>query len=190
MEWSGQASLSRWRIKGGNQQEYEDRRPRQGEGPDLPFLRSDEAYMDGLDDTIQPSHPLSSPSPPAFSLSQHQALFQWVSSSHQVAKELELLLQHQSFQWIFRTDLLQNWLVWSGWREEGKGKGARQFRLTTGADHIGLCRSGNPRVAELRVDCSRYGILGKRLLQSSRWEITVVDAVPRWCQVIWFWIYF
>ena len=57
-------------------------------------------------DTIQPSHPLSSPSPPAFNLSQHQGLFQWVSSSPQVAKVLELQLQHQSFQWIFRTDLL------------------------------------------------------------------------------------
>ena len=46
------------------------------------------------------------PSPPAFSLSQHQGLFQWVSSSHQVAKVLEFQLQYQSFQWIFRTDLL------------------------------------------------------------------------------------
>ena len=56
-------------------------------------------------DATQPSHPLSSPSP-AFSLSQHQGLFQWVSSSHQVAKVLEFQLQHQSFQWIFRTDFL------------------------------------------------------------------------------------
>ena len=55
---------------------------------------------------IQPSHPLSSPSPPGFNLSQHQGLFQWVSSSHQVAKVLEFQLQHQSFQWIFRTDFL------------------------------------------------------------------------------------
>ena len=47
-------------------------------------------------DAIQPSHPLSSPSPPAFNLSQHQDLFQSVSSLHQVAKVLEL--QHQSFQ--------------------------------------------------------------------------------------------
>ena len=54
------------------------------------------------DDAIQPSHPLSSSSPPAFNLSQPQGLFQWVSSSHQVAKALELQLQHQSFQWIFR----------------------------------------------------------------------------------------
>ena len=57
-------------------------------------------------DAIQPSHPLSSPSPPAFNLSQHQGIFQWVSSSHQVAKVLELQLQYQSFQWIFRTDFL------------------------------------------------------------------------------------
>ena len=59
-----------------------------------------------VSDTIQPSHPLSSLSPPAFNLSQHQGLFQWVSSSHQVAKILEFQLQHQSFQWIFRTDFL------------------------------------------------------------------------------------
>ena len=56
-------------------------------------------------DAIQPSHPLSSPSPPAPSPSQHQGLFQWVNSSHEVAKVLEFQLQHQSFQWIFRTDL-------------------------------------------------------------------------------------
>ena len=51
--------------------------------------------------SIQPSHPLSSPSPPDFDLSQYQGLFQWVSSLHQVAKVLEFQLQHQSFQWIF-----------------------------------------------------------------------------------------
>ena len=50
------------------------------------------------------SCPLSSPSPPALNLSRHQGLYQWVGSSHQVAKVLEL--QHQSFQWIFRTDFL------------------------------------------------------------------------------------
>ena len=55
-------------------------------------------------DAIQPSHPLSPPSFPAFSLSQHQGLFQWVISSHQLAKVLEFQLQHQSFQWIFRID--------------------------------------------------------------------------------------
>ena len=64
-------------------------------------------------DTIQPSHPLSSPSPPTFNLSQHQNLFQWVSSSNQVAKLLELLFQHLSFQCVFRTDFLYNGLVGS-----------------------------------------------------------------------------
>ena len=57
-------------------------------------------------DAIQPSHPLSSPSLPAFNLSQHQGLFKWVSSLHQVAKVLEFQLQHHSFQWIFRTNFL------------------------------------------------------------------------------------
>ena len=57
-------------------------------------------------DAIQPSHPLLSHSPPAFSLSQHQGLFKWVSSSHQVAKVLEFQLQHQFFQWTPRTDFL------------------------------------------------------------------------------------
>ena len=66
-----------------------------------------------VDDAIQPSHPLYSPSPLAFNLSQHQGLFKWVSSTHQVAKVLEFQLQHQSFQWIFRTDFLQNGLFGS-----------------------------------------------------------------------------
>ena len=57
-------------------------------------------------DAIQPPHPLSSTSPPALNLSQHQGLFQWVSSSHQVAKVLEFQLQNQFFQWTPRTDLL------------------------------------------------------------------------------------
>ena len=57
-------------------------------------------------DAIQPSHPLSSPSPPAPNPSQHQSLFQWVNSSHEVAKVLEFQLQYQSSQWIPRTDLL------------------------------------------------------------------------------------
>ena len=57
-------------------------------------------------DAIQPSHPLSSPSPPAPNPSQHQGLFQWVNSSHEVAKVLEFQLQHQSFQWTPKTDVL------------------------------------------------------------------------------------
>ena len=66
-----------------------------------------------LGDAIQPSHPLSSPSRSAFNLSQHQGLFQWVSSLHQVAKVLEFQLQPHSFQWIFRTYFLSDGLVGS-----------------------------------------------------------------------------
>ena len=66
-----------------------------------------------VSDAIQPFHPLSSPSLPAFNLSQHQSLIQRVSFLHQAAKILEFQLQHQSFQWIFRTDFLQDWLVGS-----------------------------------------------------------------------------
>ena len=65
-----------------------------------------QTHVHWVSDAIQPSHPLSSPSPPDLNLSKHQGLFQWVSSSHQVTKVLELQLQHQSFQWIFRTDFL------------------------------------------------------------------------------------
>ena len=68
----------------------------------LPELAQTHVHWVG--DAIQPTCPLSSPSPPAFNLSQHQGPFKWVSSSHQVAKVLELQLQHQSFQWLFRID--------------------------------------------------------------------------------------
>ena len=85
--------------------------------PDLPvhhqLLESTQIHVHWIGDGIQPSHPLSSPAPPVLNLSQHKGLFKWVSSSHQVAKVLELQLQHQSFQLISRTDLLQDGLVWS-----------------------------------------------------------------------------
>ena len=61
-----------------------------------------QTHVHPVGDAIQPFHPLSSPSPALNS--QHQGLFKWASSSHQVAKVLEFQLQHQSFQWIFRTD--------------------------------------------------------------------------------------
>ena len=62
-----------------------------------------QTHVHGVGDAIQPSYPLSSPPPPAFNLAQYQGLFQWVNTSHQVARVLEFHLQHQSFQWIFRT---------------------------------------------------------------------------------------
>ena len=85
--------------------------------PGLPVhhkpLESTQTHAHRISDAIQPSHPLSSPSPPAPSPSRHQGLFQWVNSSHEVAKVLEFQLQHQSFQWTPRTYLLQDGLVGS-----------------------------------------------------------------------------
>ena len=72
---------------------------------------STQIHVHWVGDAIQPSYPLSSPSPPALNFSQHQGLLKWVSSLHQVVKVLEFQLQHQSFQWIpgmisFRKDWL------------------------------------------------------------------------------------
>ena len=78
--------------------------------PGLPvhhqLQESTQTHVHRVSDALQLSHPLSSPSPPALNLSQDQGLFKWVSSPHEVAKVLEFQLQHQSFQWIPRTDLL------------------------------------------------------------------------------------
>ena len=75
----------------------------------LPELTQTPVHWVG--DAIQPSHPLSFPSPLAFNLSQHQGLFHWVSSLHQVAKELEFQLQYQFCQWTYRNDSLYVWLA-------------------------------------------------------------------------------
>ena len=63
-----------------------------------------QTHVHWVSDAIEPSHPLSSPSPPTFNLSQHQSLFKGVSSLHQVSKVLECQLQHQSCQWVFTVD--------------------------------------------------------------------------------------
>ena len=80
--------------------------------PGIPVLHQllelAQTHVHLVSDAIQPSYPTSSPSPPAFNLSQHWGLFQWISSLHQVAN----ILEHQSLQWIFRTDFLSDWLVW------------------------------------------------------------------------------
>ena len=72
-----------------------------------------QTHVHRVHDAIQPSHPRSSPSPPAPNPSQHQDLFQWVSSSQQVVRGLEFQLQHQTFQWMN----IQDWfpLGWTGW---------------------------------------------------------------------------
>ena len=80
--------------------------PMDGSTPGLPIhhqlLEFTQTHVHWIGDAIQPCHPLPSSPPPAFGLSQHQGLFKWVSSSHQLAKVLEFQLQHQSFQWALR----------------------------------------------------------------------------------------
>ena len=83
-----------------------------------------------VNDAIQPSHHILPPSPPALSLSKNQGLSQWVSCSHQVTKVMELQLHCQSFQWIFRVDILWVWLYWSPYcpRDSQLSSPAPQFK--------------------------------------------------------------
>ena len=74
----------------------------------LSLLEFSQTHVHWVDDVIQLSHPLSSPSPPALNVSQHQGLLRWVGFSYLVARVLELQLQHQSFQWIFWDDFLKS----------------------------------------------------------------------------------
>ena len=117
--------------------------------PGLPvhhqLLEFTQTHVHWVTDAIQPSHPLLFPSSPAFNLSQHQGLFQWVSSLHQMAKVLEFQLQHQSFQWMFRTDfLLTGWIFL-----QSKGL-SRVFSNTTVQKHqffgIQLSLQYNPHI--------------------------------------------
>ena len=102
--------------------------------PDLPvhhhLLEFTQTHVHWVGDAIQPSHPLSSCSPPALNLSQHQRLFKWVSSLHQVTKVLEFQLEHQFFQWTPRTDILWDGLVGSPCspRDSQESSPAPQFK--------------------------------------------------------------
>ena len=94
-------------------------------------------------DAIQPSHPLSSPSLPAPNPSQHQGLFRWVNSSHEVAKVLEFQLQHQSFQWtyiyIYSSDSDLPWKGLSHGLALGRIAGPREFEKALLAADVKPC---------------------------------------------------
>ena len=94
-----------------------------------------QTHVHWVNDAIQPSHSLLSPSPPPFDLFQHQGLFQWVSTSHQVAKILEL--QHQSFQWVFREFPLRLTGLISSLSKnfQGSSPAAPQFKTTNSLAH-------------------------------------------------------
>ena len=76
------------------------------------LLEFAQIHVRWVSSAIQPSHPLSPASPPALHFPSIRIFYSWVGSWHQVAKVLDLQLQHQSFQWKFRVDFLYDWLVW------------------------------------------------------------------------------
>ena len=107
---SPQISLSSLQFSSVAQSCLTFRNPMHHSTPGLPVHHQlpefTQTHVHWVGDAIQPSHPLPSPSSPAPNPSQHQSLFQRGNSSHEVAKVLKFQLQHQSFQWTPRTDLL------------------------------------------------------------------------------------
>ena len=91
-----------------------------------------QTHVHRISDAIQPSQPLSSPSPSAPNPSQHQSLFQWINSLHEVTKVLEFQLQHHSFQWTPRTDPP---LGWTDWISLQSNRLSRVFSNTTVQKH-------------------------------------------------------
>ena len=106
-----------------------------------------QVHVHYIGDAIQPSHPMM-PSSYALNLSQHQGLFQRVGYSQQVTKILELQLQHQSFQWVFRVDFLQDWLVWSprSSKDSQEFSPGPQFK---GLNSLGLCLLYGPALTTI-----------------------------------------
>ena len=118
-----------------------------------------QTHVHRVSDAIQPSHPLLSPSPPNFDLSHHQRLFWWISSLHQVAKVLELQLQHQSLQWIFRTDFFYNWLVWSPCIQSKEVKGLHEeaaLNIEPDCESVGIWMREKRK--DLLGSCAIFGL--------------------------------
>ena len=127
---------------------------------------STQTHVHWIGDAFQPFYPLSSPSPSALNLSQHQGLFQWVSSLHQVAKVLEFQLQHPSFQWTPRADLFRmDWLDLL----------AVQGTLTSLLQHHSLKASILQRLAFFIVQLSHPYMTTGKTIALTRW--TFVDKV-------------
>ena len=136
--------------------------------PGLPvhhhLLELTQTHVHQVGDAIQPSHPLSSPSPPAPNPSQHQSLFQWVNSSHEVAKVLEFQLQHHFLQRNPRSDL-QNGLVGSPCspRDSQESSPTPQFK-TINSSALSLLHG--PTLTSIQttgktIDLTRWTLVGK-----------------------------
>ena len=132
-----------------------------------------QTHVHQASDAIQPSHPLSSPFPPAPNPSQHQSLFQWVNSSHEVAKVLEFQLQHQSFQRTPRTELLQNGLIGSPCtlKDSQESSPTPQFkRINSSA--LSLLHS--PILTSIHDHWKNHSLYSQ---QKQDWELTVAQIM-------------
>ena len=139
---------------------------------------STQTHVHWISDAIQPSHPCLSPSLSALNLSQHQGLFKWVSSSHQVAKVLEFQLQHQSFQWIFRTDYFR-----MDWLDLLAVQGTLKSLLQNNSSKSSILLSS----AFLTVQFSHpYMITGKSIALT-RWTLVgkVIRTLKYWFNSLW-----
>ena len=128
------------------------------------LLKLAQTHVHQVGDVIQSSHPLSFPSP-AFNLFWHQGLIQWVSSCYKVVRILELQLQYQSFQWIFRTDFLQDWLVCSPWssRDSQESSPTPQFKSinSLALSFLYGCTHIHTWLLEKTIALTRWTFVGK-----------------------------
>ena len=156
--------------------------------PDFPvhhhLLELTQTHVSWVGDAIQPPYTLVSPSPPAFSLSQDQGLFKWVSSSDQVAKVLEFQFQHQSFQWTPRTDLLQDGLVGSPCspRDSQESSPTPQFKSMNSSARSFLYSPTLPSICDYWKNHSltRWIFVGKVMfLLSNMLSRLVITFLPR-----------
>ena len=143
-----------------------------------------QTHVHQVSDAIQSSHPLSSPSPPAFNLSQHQVLFQWVSSSHQVAKVWAFQLQHQSFQWIFRTDFLEDGLVGSRCspRDSQESSPTPQFKsIILQCSAFFIVQLSHPYMTTGKtIALTRQTFVGRVMLLFNMLSRLVIVSLPKW----------
>ena len=146
--------------------------PHEPQHASLPVYRqlpeSTQTHVHCVSDAIQPSHPLSSPSP-ALNLSQHQSLFKWVSSPHQVSKVLEFQLQHQSLQWTPRADLLKDGQIGSPCspRASKESSPTPQFKSINSSALSFLLINAN-RMREIKRDLVHISLLYFKFLLTLR----------------------
>ena len=121
------------------------------------ILKLTQTHVHQFGDAIQLYHLLSFPSPPTFDLYQHQGLFKWVSSSHQVAKMLEFQLQHHPFQWIFTAWFPLGWTDWISLQSKGL---SRDFSNTKVQKHqFSGTQLNSPTLTSIHVQFSSFAQL-------------------------------